>query len=170
MPNYCLYRMKIKGTKENCYKWFEKMKTYEVPNHFYRMFDPIAVNEETGTENEYTMEFEGYCAWSLESCCRASGYSEGIDLFEVNTKDLNLTMEAYSQELGLGFEEHYMYDKGNCVIDEETTLTHLYWDKEKYPNFEDFKANNNVPDDLNEYSYDEYGQCIDTNPEWEFTI
>lgn len=78
----------------------------------------VCVYDEEGTDDDYMMLISGVCAWSLESCCRASGYSEGVDLFEVNSKDLNIVMEAHSEELGMGFREHYIYDKGKCLADE----------------------------------------------------
>ena len=123
MPNYCDFNMKIKGKKQDCQKWLDKMRDrdgrdcYDEENHFWRMWD-VSVYDEEGTDDDYMMLISGVCAWSLETCCRASGYSEGIDLFEVNSKDLNIVMEAHSEELGMGFREHYIYDKGECLVDE----------------------------------------------------
>ena len=61
MPNYCSYSIKIKGTKENCYKFIEKCDDYDVPNHFYRMFNPIDTAEQ-GDDNNYEMTLYGDCA------------------------------------------------------------------------------------------------------------
>ena len=115
MPNYCNYTMKIKGMKEKCDRWLDKLRDYDEDNHFWRIFES-EVYDEGGTENDYYMCISGYCAWSLESCCR-SGYTEE-DLFEKNTRQFGLVMEAWSEEPGIGFQEHYIYNKGDCIKDE----------------------------------------------------
>ena len=141
MPNYCGYTIKIMGTKENCEKWIKKMEDYNEENHFYRIFD-ADVYECGGTESNYFMCISGDCAWSLESCCRASGYSNGVDLFEVNTRELNLVMEAWSEEPGIGFQEHYIYNKGECEAD-ECEDAEFWWSEmiDGYGSYEDLKKN-----------------------------
>lgn len=67
MANYCDYKMKVKGRKEACYEWLNRMKSYDAPKHFFRMFDPIEIEEEGYAGNDYFMILSGYCAWSLES-------------------------------------------------------------------------------------------------------
>ncbi|MDO4469832.1 MAG: hypothetical protein Q4C84_08315 [Bacillota bacterium] len=136
MANDCQYEMKIKGTKSNCKEWLKKMQSYDEKNHFWRIFE-AEVYDEDGSEEDYYMVIAGDCAWSLESCCRASGYSDGIDLFEINTKELALEMEVYSSEPGLCFEEHYHYKNGNCLIAEcvEAFYENIYL----YNTFEEFK-------------------------------
>ena len=131
MANDCYYEMKVYGRREDCEEWLRRMKSYDAPNHFYRIFssDVCVVG---GGENGYHIMIVGDCAWSLESCCRASGYSGGIDLFAVNTKELHLRMEAYSREPGIGFEEHYIYDKGECLADECEDLERHYYDRSEF--------------------------------------
>lgn len=127
MANNCEYSIKIKGTRENCYKFLNKMTDYDEPNHFYRMFSAIDSAEE-GTDDNFEMRIYGDCAWSLESCCRASGYSNGVDLFAVNTKDLDLELEAWSRETGFDFDEHYIYKKGEC-LESECLKAYAFGDK-----------------------------------------
>jgi len=117
MANNCCYSMKIVGTKGNCERFVRKLKSYEEPNHFWRIFEAGVYNCD-GDDDNYEMYICGDCAWSLETCCRASGYSHGIDLFEVNTRELELKLEAWSEESGIGFQEHYIYDNGECLADE----------------------------------------------------
>lgn len=138
MPNYCNYSIKIVGSKENCYEFVKKLSSYEETNHFWRIFESDVYDEEMCGDNT-ALYIAGYCAWSLESCCRASGYSNGIDLFEENTRDLGLKMEAYSREPGLCFEEHYIYDNGECIEDECLDISVFWWDKDEFPTYEDFK-------------------------------
>lgn len=96
----------------------------------------------------------GDCAWSLESCCRTSGYSEGVDLFEVNTKELHITMEAWSTEPGMAFQEHYIYNNGECQLDECVDYIEYWYDKERYESIEEFAKEydlgNITEDDLDE--------------------
>lgn len=170
MANNCFYEMKIKGSRESCNKWLQRMKSYDEPSHFYRMFE-VYVDDEYGTESEYCMQLSGDCAWSLESCCRASGYSNGIDLFAENTEELNIVMEAYSTEPGIGFQEHYIYNNGQCEAEECVDYTELYWDKDDFPSFDDFKKEYNLEDDISEDDLDE-GEYIHQGgfESWEFTI
>lgn len=147
MPNWCDFTMKIRGTKENCLEWFSRMSDYEKDHHFYRMDAEILDEEET--ERDYVMFLYGTCAWSLESCCRASGYSEGVDLFEVNSRELELEMEAWSTEPGIGFQEHYIYKNGECLADECRDYIEIYYDEDEYETFDDF---------LKEYKIEEFDE------------
>lgn len=82
---------------------------------FWRMFeDGMHIYEEG--EDYYCIC--GDCAWSIETCCRANGYSSGIDLLAINTRDCNLKCEIWSEESGMCLQEHYVYDRGVCLVDE----------------------------------------------------
>lgn len=126
MPNTCTYTMLIMGTKENCYKWFEKLegnRNFEESIKEDKFFglnynvDPY-IYEESGSDEEYTMVIDGCCRWSLWFCCIA-GDTEGIDVFSKYTKELSLKMEAWSEELLDGIHEHYIYEYGERISDEE---------------------------------------------------
>ena len=145
MPNYCDYYMKIVGSKKNCEKFIKRLRSYDEPNHFWRIFDAnIHYEENVNGDNSDIVEcyIDGCCAWSLESCCRASGYSGGVDLFEVNTRELELKMEAYSRELGMEFEEHYTYDHGECLANECVDIGVYWWDKDEYQTYEKYLTEN----------------------------
>lgn len=161
MANNCYYEIKVQGKKSDCEKWLKRMQSYEEPNHFYRIFSSD-VYEEGGNNEDHYIKICGDCAWSLESCCRTSGYSGGVDLFAVNTKELGLRMEAYSQEEGMEFQEHYIYDKGECLADECEDWTSIYYDSSEFPSFEDFRAEFDIPEcieeeDLNDGCYESGG-------------
>lgn len=136
MANDCWYDMKIKGKKENCQKWIKKMEDYNEPNHFWRFFN-VNIYTEWEEDDQYCYRITGDCAWSIESCCR-SGYTDGVDLLEINSRELDLEVEIYSEEPGFDFAEHYIYDKGDCLEAECVNLLHFEWDKSKYPTFEDY--------------------------------
>ena len=156
MANDCEFSMKIKGKKNNCNEWLKKLESYSEENHFWRIFDSEVIFEE-GTDDKYEMEIVGYCAWSLLSCC-IDGYTD-VDLFAINTGNLNLVMEAYSAEEGIGFQEHYIYNRGVCECSECEDCTWYFWDKEEYPEFNLFKKENNVPDEITEELFDNEGWC-----------
>jgi len=160
MPNYCDYRLKVKGDKANCEKFLKKLEDYNEPNHFFRIFESDVIDE----GDDYLV-ISGNCAWSLNACCGPDGYANGVDLFAVNTKDLNVEMEAWSKEEdGCFFEEYYLYKNGECLADEEMAIDECppEWDKEYYPTFEEYVEDyfgdiENCP--WTEADFDENGFC-----------
>lgn len=168
MPNWCYYEMQIAGKKEDCDKWLAKIKSYDEPNHFWRMDG--TVYDEFDANGEHYMSISGDCAWSIQSCCRVGGYSQ-TDLLALNTKNLHLKMEVYSSEPGMCFQEHYIYEYGECLADECEDYMETWWDRDEYPDFEDYKKSWDVPDDVTESDYDEDGyRKIGGFPDWEFSI
>ncbi len=153
MPNYCNYDMKITGSKEGCYALLNCMRSYDDPNHFWRIFSSD-VYDESGDEEEHVLYVCGDCAWSLETCCRASGYSGGVDLFDVNCARFNVCLEAYSREPGMQFEEHYIYDNdGECMLDECRDIEVFWWDKGEFPEYTDYLKD--CPDAPPESAFDD---------------
>ena len=170
MANNCYFEMKIKGTKANCEAWYKKMTSYDESNHLYRIFS-ADIYDEGGTDTNYYMCIAGDCAWSLETCCRASWYSEGEDLFAINTRDLNIVMEAYSSEPGCAFQEHYIYDHGKCLKEECVDYREVYYDTDECDDFEAFKREYDIPDDVTEDDLDEGRHyCEGGFKDWTFTI
>ena len=39
MPNYCDYSIKVVGAREDCFKFFDKLKSYDEQDHFWRIFE-----------------------------------------------------------------------------------------------------------------------------------
>lgn len=150
MANLCDFFMKIRGTEADCRKWLEQMKDHQSEKHFYRM-DDIYVSEAEGTEKEYHMVLHGLCAWSLETCCRVSGYAKGTDLFAVHTAELNILMEAWGEETGMGFQEHYIYKKGECILEECKDYEEFFWDRKEYPTYAELKKE--IPDAPDESAF-----------------
>lgn len=169
MPNYCSYSMRVSGKKDNVNEFYKRMSDYDKPNHLWRIFDTNICNENDNGDGTITIDVCGTCAWSIESCCRASGYSNGTDLLDVNSRELNLEIEIWSDECGMGFQEHYLYDNGECIIDQCIEWTEIYYDEYDYASFEDFKNEYDIPsyvteDDLDDGCYyhlggfDNYGE------------
>lgn len=153
MPNYCDYVMKIKGRKKNCQKWIQKIKSYDEENHFFRMaLDEPQILDEGGDPEDYSMTICGACAWSLDACCR--GDKNSTDLFAVNTKDLDLEMEAYSEEQSMGFQEHYIYKHGECIADECEFVDVYWWDRSS-ETFDEFRRNYDLDQSVTEDMVDD---------------
>lgn len=171
MANNCMYEIHIRGRKVDCLRWVEYMKNRNLNRRFRRIFSAEVFHEE-GSDDNYTMYIGGDCAWSLESCCRASGYA-GEDLFEIHTADLHLKMEAYSEESGIGFMEHYYYDNGKCVVDDCEDFTMWVWDDKCYPTYKEFVESLELEDPSvvpPEDEFDDIGICKVGGFEWNFTL
>lgn len=169
MPNYCYYEMQIAGKKEDCDKWLARMRSYDEPNHFFRIFSN-EVFDEFDAKGLHYMSISGDCAWSLDSCCRAGAYSD-IDLFAANTEELHLKMEAFSSEPGVCFQEHYLYKYGECIVDECVDYMEFWWDRDKFPDFNEYKKEYDLPDSVTESDYDEEGCRREGGfPVWKFSI
>lgn len=111
MANCCCFTILLKGDRINCMSFLQKLNSCEEENHFFGTHGTLG--DEYYTSGSYRMVIYGECRWSLESCCR-EGSPAHTDLFAVNTRDLNLVLEAYSDEDGFDFQEHYIYDNGEC--------------------------------------------------------
>lgn len=155
MANNCFYTMRVEGKKDDVMEFHKRMQDYDAPNHLFRMFDASIINEQENNDGSFTIEVSGDCAWSIESCCRASGYSGGVDLLAVNSKELGLVIECFSEESGMCFQEHYLYDHGECRIDACVDWNQYYYDESTYESFEDFKERFDLPEDLTEDDLDD---------------
>ncbi len=59
MANYCDYKVIVKGCKNACYAFFGSMSCV----------DGKWIVEEDGTNDAYTVRFEGNCKWSVDAYC-----------------------------------------------------------------------------------------------------
>ena len=58
MANICMYKIKVKGTKQACYALVNMMPLYSCEKEY--------LNEE-GTDEDFTLVFSGDCKWSVSS-------------------------------------------------------------------------------------------------------
>ena len=166
MANNCAYDMKIIGSKASCLEWLRLMTTSTSENAFHRFYEAY-VYDESGTEQDYCLYITGDCAWSLDTCRSSSGKSELPDLFAFNSKRLGIIMEAWSAEPGLCFQEHFIYDIGECKADECLEWEEFYWDKRECPTYAEYKQKyQDVPPE-DEFS-DDYAERggFDNYGEW----
>lgn len=139
--------MKIKGSKEaiqrvldclNADYNYEKGKPSH--QHFFRVFDATKCGDaKRNADGTYTQRVYGYCAWSVASCMLESAFSyystikeDYPDIFmgttlEEQSKDCEI--EVFSEEPGMGFSEHYIFQNGECVCDEQEQISSAGYDK-----------------------------------------
>ena len=169
MANNCCYEMKIKG-KETNVKEFLTIIQYKHPKeiHFARIFSAEILNEYTDKNNQYIAEVAGDCVWSVYYCMFtgfATYYTDTckeiptLSNIPKESKRLNLDIEIYSTEPGMCFAEHYIVKNGNIEIDETTHYERHYYEsvdpltiydpsEEEIKNFNEWKKEWNLPDDL----------------------
>ena len=110
MANYCSYDMRIVGKKENVNEMIAMLK-YDHPDerHFYRVFSAGIYNAEERPDGRYAVDASGDCAWSVYS---AMIEEEGYEKLCNVSGELELDIEVWSSEYGVGFQEHYIYSNG----------------------------------------------------------
>lgn len=133
MPNYCDYEMKVDGRKEDIEEFIKIIKAdYHIDEngkcncdrHFWRVFEARVYEEEFECGDSYAI-IGGYCAWSVKSCmCDGehtynNNHSDcGGTTLQRESKRLNLTIEVFSSECGNCFMEHYVYENGECLVED----------------------------------------------------
>lgn len=144
MPNYCDFKMLIKGKKENVETLVDYLKAdYDyrdgkshctADHHFFRVFraeeDEADISELNGV---YKTVVEGYCAWSVYTCMFDGPHTYFRDMtpeeLEVPADeikathllkcsgDLDLTIEVIAIEEDCHYE-HYIIESGVLTLNE----------------------------------------------------
>lgn len=139
MPNLCMYSMCVKGKKENIEEFIKVIEAnynygtmeFSYDRHFFRVFEAYYEEIEQVKDDIYQVIIGGDCAWSVSSCMfdnHSLGYyatfkkdygdkCRGTTL-PIESKNLNLSIEVYSEECGMCFQEHYVIINGDVVVDE----------------------------------------------------
>lgn len=139
MANVCEFSIKVVGKEEDCVKFCREISD-PTSKHFLKRCE-IASEDGSCTETEYTLVIDGTCAWSLANC-------NAEEIFSQLTEELQLKLEAFSNEYGVGIEEHYLYDNGECIYNECVSVKTYYWDRDAYPTYEHYlKAVPDAPDE-----------------------
>lgn len=147
MPNYCSYSMCVKGKKENVEEFIKVIEAdynyhtmeFSYDRHLFRVFEAYYNEVEEMADGTWQVIIDGNCAWSVGSCMfdsHSSSYYNTIksdypDEFRgttvpIESERLNLSIEIYSEECGMGFQEHYVVVNGD-VICEECVDYYEYW-------------------------------------------
>lgn len=148
MANYCYFQVKAVGSKDSLLKLKEYMDaSYEYKEdedgnwhenctsdkHLFRIYETNTDSNclEQIQDDTYAIYISGECAWSVDNCMFDGEYTDynrwknkvSISEFKGTTmpqlsEELNLKIEIYSEETGVGFMEHYLIDNGEILIDD----------------------------------------------------
>lgn len=145
MANYCGYTMRAKGTKDAVDELVDIMQYKHKLWWFRRIFSADVYEVEDSGDN-VIVGICGDCAWSVLVCMTdaAGSYiseaqsSKFVSLRKVSEL-LHLEIEVWSEEPGIGFQEHFHYDNGTELANEcFDDYVSAYYDEDEYESFEDF--------------------------------
>ena len=128
MANLCSFLMKVRGTKEDITQFYMAL------NQKGKIWMGRGAETDLGFEDDETAFMSGTCKWSVISALIDNAISmrtepdrwykdedwenrEYITLYEA-CKRWNIVMEVYSEEGGIGFQEHFICDKGEVLCEE----------------------------------------------------
>ena len=168
MPNICLATVTVKGNINNVDEFtkiiqadynYDTMKFTHKP-HFFRIFETPIIDEEIdGLIKTTTYLIE--CAWSVSVCMESGPFSyydecktEFKEFYATNlqicARNLNLFIEIFSEEPGIGFNEYIMYNNFGMRFKNDCLDMHIY-DLNEYKSREDFM--NQTKDYISEEDY-----------------
>ena len=122
LANNCYYHMRITGER-NAIEEFAKIMSWEGPFendgigrvYSFEEVSPMDLYARVNGKEIATYEASGDCAWSVQTAMIDASTDRNL-LGEIAR--LGLAVEIYSSEPGVGFQEHYVIDKGALLIDE----------------------------------------------------
>jgi hypothetical protein len=128
MANCCEYEMMIVGKTKESIERLVKIMKYEDPEFFiYRVFN-VEVCEEPnqGYQSDlWVMKIFGDVAWSAESWINSPSNKENKfnGAYFTNLphlcKELDIGVEIYTKEEGVGFQEHYVINNSGELVSSE---------------------------------------------------
>lgn len=149
MANSCYFNLKASSqSRENLKKFVEiltNQKDYTKP-YIAGIYDVESIDFGDEVDEEYCLSqmadgsyetmWQGDCKWSVRGCMRNKVDVEedmlqvvddekNICTLERLSKDLDLVIEYFSEEIGYAFAEHCIIDKGNVLVDDEIFYTEL---------------------------------------------
>lgn len=100
MANVCTFEMRVKGTKENCYAFFNSdIRCYE-----------IFVTEEHGTDADFILCIAGECRYSPSSMFNADTPVDQL------AAQCNIELEIFGYDISEPeWVEHYHFRGGECI-------------------------------------------------------
>lgn len=110
MANNCYFDMKVIGSKRNIKIFYEALPAYTDKDL------TIAAQDLNADEDKIIEAYIcGDCRWSIYSSMvdKERGY-----FLPAKTKELRLKVEVFSEESGMGFQEHFVFNQGTIEISE----------------------------------------------------
>ena len=146
MANICDVDVSVKGTEANvkefirAMKWQDEYKECGV-GRIYEVFEI----DEFAWDGEYYAKLGCDVAWSVKSAmCNISNPNNLEEL----SKRLNLTIEIFSKEPGIGFMEHFVVENGTVMCDDCFDYYECDIDE-----FEEMMQSGDIGDDFWEQDY-----------------
>lgn len=178
MANYCAYDMRVRGNRKAVNKLLRILQYKDKKYHFFRVFDAEMWDMRIDEDDEtlVTASIYGNCAWSVAACMTGCDWSYAAEVkdqqdcatLQSMSEKLHLDIEVWSEEPGVGFQEHYRYRDGEELENEcFDDYVYAYWDTADYPNFADFAAAIGHPE-LTEDDLDDGYIEIKHDPVFEF--
>lgn len=140
MANNCEYVMRVKGASKDVDSFVTLIQAEydEVPKHFWRVFtaDVMSYDDECGDNETKIVDICGDCAWSVHSCmCEGVGTyssdnSETSTSLREQSELLDLEIEVFSSEPGIGFQEHFLFKQGKEFLNECVDYSEMYFQDE----------------------------------------
>ena len=161
MANSCLYKMHVKGDVKNIEEFLRVMTDYDYDRHFWRVFSAEAYGKIENEDGSFTYYIDGECAWAVYSCmlmkngAYATGDNEKDTSLQLESKRLNLEIEVFSEEEGMGFQEHFHYKNGEIITEESVDASCHYFDKDLYKGESVEEKFSNFVKELKEYGLKE---------------
>lgn len=146
MANNCWYDLSVKGTEADVKEFIRAMKWEGeyAEQGVGRVFD-FYISDEFEWSGLYYCKADGDCAWSVKSAmCNISNPNNLEEL----SKRLNLTIEIFSSEPGIGFKEHFVVENGTVMCDDCFDYYECDIDE-----FEEMMQNGDIGDDFWEQDY-----------------
>lgn len=139
MANNCWYDMHVSGTRKSLDEFYKVLTDYDHPRHFYRVFTAETYDTYQNKDGTFTDCISGDCAWSVCSCMTigaigtyAKGDRETDTSLQLESERLHLRIEVFSSEPGVGFQEHYYYDNGVELANEEKDYGEYEFEPSEY--------------------------------------
>ena len=180
MPNICDYSMKVIGREEDVNEFIEIMQndydcTPNEPRHFWRVFEAYEDYRDDLWNGMVSVQLSGDCAWSVHTCMTEGGYqrdhmSDGTNgtTLRAESERLNLVIEVFSEECGMGFMEHYLYAFGKEIFDICVDYHEYYL--ENFDSVEEFNEELNLNWTQEEFDNYEDDRYTEGGLEWDFSI
>ena len=128
MANNCCYDLLAKGSVYGIKKLYSYLKQVGTPkSKFHRVWDFFPYDDDSIIEDMGYGVFQlggcGNCAWSLEHTFMHDREGEDTRPLIVWLSEFySLTIELVSEEIGMGFSEHIIIDKGDICVNESRDI------------------------------------------------
>lgn len=133
MANNCYYDLKIVGTKEAIEDLIEILQYKHPVLELYRVFNADVCEEGSIDNGNCYAIICGDVAWSIISTMlKDADPNGGWTNLQRETAGLNLVVEIYSSEPGIGFQEHYIIDNGTLTVEEEEDYSEYWFDPDEW--------------------------------------